>query len=453
VAACCRPVVLALAAWPASGYPFFPTFVESMAKIVVTGGNALHGEVNISGAKNAVLPILCATLLADAAVEITNVPQLHDVITTVKLLSELGAEVCVDEGTLARGSSISVDPRSVNQHVAPYELVKTMRASILVLGPLLARHGAAEVSLPGGCAIGSRPVDQHIKGLQALGADITVANGYIKASSNGRLRGGRFVFDMVSVTGTENVMMAATLAEGTTVLENAAMEPEVVDLADCLIALGARIEGAGTTRIVIHGVERLGGGRHAVLPDRIETGTFLVAAAMTGGRVTVRRARPDTLEAVLEKLTEAGARISLGEDSITLDMQGQRPRAVNLITAPYPAFPTDMQAQFMALNCVAEGVGVINETIFENRFMHVNELLRLGADIQIEGHTAIVRGTRRLSGAPVMATDLRASASLILAGLVADGDTTIDRIYHLDRGYENIEEKLSALGASIRRLA
>ncbi|KAB7776826.1 MULTISPECIES: UDP-N-acetylglucosamine 1-carboxyvinyltransferase [unclassified Xanthomonas] len=424
-----------------------------MAKIVVTGGNALHGEVNISGAKNAVLPILCATLLADAPVEITNVPQLHDVITTVKLLGELGAEVTIDEGTLSRGSAITVDPRKVHQHVAPYELVRTMRASILVLGPLLAKFGAAEVSLPGGCAIGSRPVDQHIKGLQALGAEISVENGYIKASSKGRLKGGRYVFDMVSVTGTENVLMAAALADGTTVLENAAMEPEVSDLADCLIALGAKIEGAGTSRIVVHGVERLSGGRHAVLPDRIETGTFLVAAAMTGGSVTVRRARADTLDAVLDKLTEAGASIETGEDWIRLDMHGKRPRAVSLTTAPYPAFPTDMQAQFMALNCVADGVGVINETIFENRFMHVNELLRLGADIQIEGHTAIVRGAERLSGAPVMATDLRASASLILAGLVADGDTTIDRIYHLDRGYENIEEKLGALGASIRRVA
>jgi UDP-N-acetylglucosamine 1-carboxyvinyltransferase len=345
-----------------------------------------------------------------------------------------------------------VDPRPVNQHVAPYELVKTMRASILVLGPLLARFGAAEVSLPGGCAIGSRPVDQHIKGLQALGAEITVENGFIKAHAT-RLKGAHFTFDMVSVTGTENVLMAAVLAEGTTVLDNAAMEPEVTDLAHCLIALGAKIEGLGTARLVIEGVERLSGGRHEVLPDRIETGTFLVAAAMTGGKVTVNRARPNTMDAVLAKLVEAGARIETTDDSITLDMQGRRPRAVNLTTAPYPAFPTDMQAQFMALNCVADGVGVINETIFENRFMHVNELLRLGADIQVEGHTAIVRGSVELSGAPVMATDLRASASLILAGLMADGDTTIDRIYHLDRGYENIEEKLSSLGATIRRVA
>ena len=423
-----------------------------MAKIVVTGGNTLNGEVHISGAKNAVLPILCATLLADAPVEITNVPHLHDVITTVKLLGELGAKVTIDQGTLSRGSAVVVDPRTVDQHVAPYELVKTMRASILVLGPLLARFGAAEVSLPGGCAIGSRPVDQHIKGLQALGAEITVENGYIKARA-ARLKGARFVFDMVTVTGTENVMAAATLAEGTTVLENAAMEPEVTDLAECLNALGAKIEGAGTSRIVIHGVERLGGGRHSVVPDRIETGTFLVAAAMTGGKVTARNARPDTLEAVLDKLTEAGAKIETTADSITLDMQGKRPKAVSLTTAPYPAFPTDMQAQFMALNCVADGVGVINETIFENRFMHVNELLRLGADIRVEGHTAIVRGVERLGGAPVMATDLRASASLILAGLVAEGETTIDRIYHLDRGYENIEEKLGGLGAQIRRVS
>ncbi|WP_449466083.1 UDP-N-acetylglucosamine 1-carboxyvinyltransferase [Stenotrophomonas humi] len=424
-----------------------------MAKIVVTGGKTLNGEVYISGAKNAVLPILCATLLADAPVEITNVPHLHDVITTVKLLGELGAKVTIDQGTLSRGSAIVVDPRSVNQHVAPYELVRTMRASILVLGPLLAKHGQAEVSLPGGCAIGSRPVDQHIKGLQALGADITVENGFIKAHVDGRLKGGHFTFDMVSVTGTENVLMAAVLAEGTTVLDNAAMEPEVSDLAHCLIALGAKIEGIGTARLVIEGVERLNGGRHAVLADRIETGTFLVAAAMTGGRVVARNARPDTMDAVLAKLIEAGAVVETTEDTITVDMQGKRPRAVNLTTAPYPAFPTDMQAQFMALNCVADGVGVINETIFENRFMHVQELQRLGADVQIEGRTAICRGNDRLTGAPVMATDLRASASLILAGLVAKGDTTIDRIYHLDRGYENIEEKLSALGASIRREA
>ncbi|WP_028916136.1 UDP-N-acetylglucosamine 1-carboxyvinyltransferase [Pseudoxanthomonas sp. J35] len=422
-----------------------------MQKIVVSGGTPLHGEVAISGAKNAVLPILCATLLADAPVEVLNVPYLHDVVTTIKLLRELGAGVELERGTLARGSRLVVDPCSVDQHVAPYELVKTMRASILVLGPLLARHGAAEVSLPGGCAIGSRPVDQHIRGLQALGAEISVENGFIKARAE-RLRGGRFVFDMATVTGTENVMAAATLAEGTTVLENAAMEPEITDLAECLNALGARIEGAGTPRITIHGVERLGGGRHTVLPDRIETGTFLVAAAMTGGRITALNARADTLDAVLVKLAEAGAEVTTTADSITLDMHGRRPKAVSLTTAPYPAFPTDMQAQFMALNCIADGVGVISETIFENRFMHVNELLRLGADIRVDGHTAIVRGVPQLSGAPVMATDLRASASLVLAGLVASGETTIDRIYHLDRGYENIEEKLGALGARIRRI-
>ncbi len=421
-----------------------------MQKIIITGGQTLRGEVGVSGAKNAVLPILCATLLADAPVEIVNVPRLHDVTTTARLLGELGAGITIDQGTLSRGSGITVDATGVRQHVAPYELVKTMRASVLVLGPLLARHGAAEVSLPGGCAIGSRPVDQHIKGLQALGADIAVEGGFIKAQAR-RLKGARFVFDVVSVTGTENVMMAATLAEGITVLENAAMEPEVVDLANCLIAMGADIEGAGTPRIVVRGVGRLSGCRHAVLPDRIETGTFLVAAAMTGGSVTLRGTRADTLDAVLDKLTEAGAAIGTEADAITLDMQGRRPRAVDLTTAPYPAFPTDMQAQFMALNCVAEGVGVINETIFENRFMHVNELLRLGADIRVEGHTAIVRGAERLSGAPVMATDLRASACLILAGLVAEGETRVDRIYHLDRGYENIEEKLGALGARIRR--
>jgi UDP-N-acetylglucosamine 1-carboxyvinyltransferase len=417
-----------------------------MQKILVTGGARLEGDVRISGAKNAVLPILCATLLADAPVRITNVPRLHDVLTTAKLLAGLGA------GVQHEGDAMTVDPRSVNSHVAPYELVKTMRASVLVLGPLLAKYGDAEVSLPGGCAIGSRPVDLHIKGLQALGAEITVDHGFIKARSNGRLKGARHVFEMVSVGATENVLMAAALAEGTTVLENAAMEPEIVDLAECLIAMGAKIEGAGTHKITIEGVEKLSGCEHAVVADRIETGTFLVAAAMTGGRVTATHARPDTLDAVLDKLREAGATIDIDGDRITLDMHGKRPRAVNITTAPHPAFPTDMQAQFMAMNCMADGVGVINETIFENRFMHVNELLRLGADIRVDGHTAVVRGVAQLSGAPVMATDLRASASLILAGLVADGDTLIDRIYHLDRGYENIEAKLSALGARIRRV-
>ena len=422
-----------------------------MQKIIVTGGARLAGEVRISGAKNAVLPILCATLLADAPVRITNVPRLHDVLTTAKLLAGLGA------GVVHEGDAMTVDPRSVNSHVAPYELVKTMRASVLVLGPLLAKFGHAEVSLPGGCAIGSRPVDLHIKGLQALGAEISVDHGFIKARSNGRLKGARHVFEMVSVGATENVLMAAALADGTTVLENAAMEPEIVDLADCLIAMGARISGHGSPRIVIEGVERLHACEHAVVADRIECGTFLVAAAMTGGRVTATHARADTMDAVLDKLREAGAGITIeasagAGDRITADMRGQRPRAVNITTAPHPAFPTDMQAQFMAMDCIADGVGVINETIFENRFMHVNELLRLGADIRVDGHTAVVRGVDKLSGAPVMATDLRASASLILAGLVADGDTVIDRIYHLDRGYENIEAKLSALGAGIRRV-
>ena len=416
-----------------------------MQKILVTGGPSLTGEVRISGAKNAVLPILCATLLADGPVEVRNVPKLHDVLTTAKLLQQLGAGVERSEGAM------TIDPRGVNSHVAPYELVKTMRASVLVLGPLLARYGDAEVSLPGGCAIGSRPVDLHLKGLQALGADISVDHGFIKASAK-RLRGARHVFEMVSVGATENVLMAATLAEGTTVLENAAMEPEIVDLADCLRALGARISGAGTPRITIEGVDTLRGGSHAVVADRIETGTFLVAAAMTGGRVVARKARPDTLDAVLDKLREAGADVMVEGDSIALDMRGRRPRAVDIVTAPHPGFPTDMQAQFMAMNCIAEGTGIIHETIFENRFMHVQELLRLGADIRVDGHTAVVRGIERLSGAPVMATDLRASASLILAGLAADGDTLIDRIYHLDRGYENIEAKLSGLGAKIRRL-
>jgi len=418
-----------------------------MQKILVTGGTPLDGEVRISGAKNAVLPILCATLLADGPVRIANVPYLHDVVTTAKLLRELGAGVEHDRDA----GTITVDPRSVHSHVAPYELVKTMRASVLVLGPLLARYGAAEVSLPGGCAIGSRPVDQHIKGMQALGAAVTVEHGFINARAE-RLRGGRVVFDMVSVGATENVLMAATLAEGTSVLENAAMEPEIVDLADCLSAMGARIEGAGSNRIVVHGVERLHGGEHAVVADRIETGTFLVAAAMTGGRVVCTHARPETLDAVIDKLTEAGAEIVVEDDRIVLDMHGRRPKAVDITTAPHPGFPTDMQAQFMALNSVAEGASIISETIFENRFMHVQELLRLGADIRIDGHTAIVRGRERLSGAPVMATDLRASACLILAGLVAEGETLIDRIYHLDRGYERIEQKLSGLGATIKRV-
>ncbi|MGH8033072.1 MAG: UDP-N-acetylglucosamine 1-carboxyvinyltransferase [Luteimonas sp.] len=417
-----------------------------MQKIVVTGGIALDGEVAISGAKNAVLPILCATLLADGPVTIGNVPDLHDVTTTQRLLAELGVGI-----TRSGDGDLSIDPRSVHSHVAPYELVKTMRASILVLGPLLAKYGAAEVSLPGGCAIGSRPVDLHIRALEALGAEITLEHGFIKARAQ-RLVGGTVAFEMVSVGATENALMAATLARGTTVIDNAAKEPEIVDLAECLMAMGADIEGAGSARIVVRGVERLHGGHHRVVADRIETGTFLVAAAMTGGRVTATNARPQTLQAVLDKLADAGADIATHDDLITVDMRGRRPKAVDLITAPHPGFPTDMQAQFMAMNCIADGVGTIDETIFENRFMHVQELMRLGADIYIDGHRATVTGVARLSGAPVMATDLRASASLILAGLVADGDTVIDRIYHLDRGYERIESKLSALGASIRRI-
>ncbi|PBS13378.1 UDP-N-acetylglucosamine 1-carboxyvinyltransferase [Lysobacteraceae bacterium NML93-0792] len=417
-----------------------------MDKIVVTGGPALQGEVRISGAKNAVLPILCATLLADGPVEIGNVPHLHDVLTTIKLLEGLGAGVEHD----VDGARVTVDPRGVDSHVAPYELVRTMRASVLVLGPLLARFGAAEVSLPGGCAIGARPVDLHIKALEALGAEITVEHGFIRARAE-RLRGGHVVFETISVGATENVLMAATLAEGTTLIDNAAREPEIVDLAECLIAMGADIRGAGTSRIEVRGVTALHAAQHAVVADRIETGTFLVAAAMTGGRVTATATRPETLGAVLDKLRQAGAGVTIDGDAITVDMQGRRPRAVDIVTSPHPGFPTDMQAQMMALNCVADGMGTIDETIFENRFMHVNELMRLGADIHIDGPRAIVKGVTRLSGAPVMATDLRASASLILAGLVAEGDTTIDRIYHLDRGYEHIERKLSALGARIRR--
>ena len=417
-----------------------------MAKIVITGGEPLNGDVQISGAKNAVLPILAATLLADGPISIGNVPHLHDVTTTMELLGAMGVQLMVDEKL-----TITADPRFITSTVAPYELVKTMRASILVLGPLLARFGHAEVSLPGGCAIGSRPVEQHIRGLQALGAEVTVENGFIKARAE-RLRGGRYVFDMITVTGTENVLMAAALAKGTTVLENCAMEPEVLDLANCLIAMGADIEGAGTNRIVVRGVDRLNGIHYDVLPDRIEAGTFLVAGAMTGGRVTARRTRADTMDAVLVKLEEAGAHLTVTADSITVDMRGNRPKSVNLTTAPYQAFPTDMQAQFAALNTIADGVGVITETIFENRFMHLNELQRLGADIRIEGNTAIIRGVAQMTGAPMMATDLRASASLVLAGLVAKGETVVDRIYHIDRGYENIEEKLGTLGAKIRRL-
>jgi UDP-N-acetylglucosamine 1-carboxyvinyltransferase len=417
-----------------------------MAKIVISGGEPLNGDVWISGAKNAVLPILASTLLADEPVTIGNVPHLHDVTTMIELLARMGVTVTVDEHM-----RIHVDPRPANRYFAPYDLVKTMRASILVLGPLVARFGEADVSLPGGCAIGSRPVNLHIKGLQALGADVTVENGYIKARAK-RLKGARVVMDLVTVTGTENIMMAAALACGTTVIENAAQEPEVVDLANCINAMGGQISGAGTSTIVIDGVERLHGTDYDVLPDRIETGTFLVAGAITGGRVLAKRARPKTLEAVLQKLEEAGADINTSEDSIEINMHGRRPKAVDITTAPYPAFPTDMQAQFSALNSIAEGVGTITENVFENRFMHVHELERLGADIRLEGKTAVIKGVDQMSGAPLMATDLRASACLVLAGLVAKGDTTVDRIYHIDLGYECIEEKLGSLGAKIRRL-
>jgi UDP-N-acetylglucosamine 1-carboxyvinyltransferase len=402
--------------------------------------------VRISGAKNAVLPIMAATLLADGPVTISNVPHLHDVTTTLELLGRMGVDLIVDERM-----NITIDARSISSFSAPYELVKTMRSSILVLGPLLSRFGQADVSLPGGCAIGSRPVNLHIKGLQALGARIEVENGNIKARVD-RLRGARLVMDLVTVTGTENLMMAAALARGTTLIENAAREPEVVDLADCLIAMGARIEGAGTDMIEIEGVDELHGTHYSVLPDRIESGTFLVAAAMTGGHVRIKGTAPQIMDAVLQALRETGAEISLGEDWIELDMTGRRPKSVSVRTAPYPAFPTDMQAQFTALNVIAQGTGTITETVFENRFMHVQELQRMGAAIQLEGNTAIIKGVARLTGAPVMATDLRASASLVLAGLVARGETLVDRIYHLDRGYECIEEKLAQLGADIHRI-
>ena len=418
-----------------------------MDKLLIYGGARLDGEVRISGAKNAVLPILAATLLADGPMRVANVPHLHDVTTMMELLGRMGVSLTVDERM-----GIETDTKGIHTLRAAYELVKTMRASILVLGPLLARFGEAEVSLPGGCAIGSRPVNLHVDGLRAMGADITVEGGYIRAKA-GRLRGARLVLDVITVTGTENLMMAAVLAEGRTIIENAAREPEVVDLANCLIAMGANIEGAGTDTIVIHGVERLKGCDYEVLPDRIETGTFLVAGAISGGRVRVKRTYAAIVDSILQKLRATGAEVRVGEDWIELDMHGERPRAVDLQTAPYPAFPTDMQAQFTALNAVADGVASITETVFENRFMHVQELQRMGANIQVNGNTAIVRGVPELTGAPVMATDLRASASLILAGLVAKGETLVDRIYHIDRGYECIEEKLAQLGARIRRIA
>ena len=417
-----------------------------MDKLIINGGASLNGEVRISGAKNAALPILAATLLADDPVTVCNVPHLHDITTTMELLGRMGVSLTVDEKL-----NIEVDASTISEFYAPYELVKTMRASILVLGPLLARFGRADVSLPGGCAIGTRPVNLHLQGLTAMGAEISVDNGYIRARA-GRLHGAELVMDTITVTGTENLMMAATLAEGRTVIENAAREPEVVDLARCLNQMGAQITGAGTDVITIEGVKSLRGTRYAVLPDRIETGTYLVAAAMTGGRVRVKDTSPDLLHSVTHKLGEAGANITHGDDWIELDMGGDRPRSVNVSTAPYPAFPTDMQAQFTALNSVADGVGTITETVFENRFMHVLEMQRMGASIHLEGNSAIIKGIPHLTGAPVMATDLRASASLVLAGLVADGETTVDRIYHIDRGYECIEEKLAQLGAQIRRV-
>jgi UDP-N-acetylglucosamine 1-carboxyvinyltransferase len=426
---------------------YLPNGEFTVDKLVITGGRQLDGEIRISGAKNSALPILAATLLADQPVSVGNLPHLQDITTMIALLGRMGIELLIDEKM-----SVEVQANTIKQYTAPYELVKTMRASILVLGPLLAHYGHAEVSLPGGCAIGSRPVDLHLRGLEAMGADIVVEDGYIKASCKGGLKGAHIFMDTVTVTGTENLMMAAALAKGKTVIENAAREPEVVDLADCLNAMGGDVQGAGTSTLVINGVESLGGCHYDVLPDRVETGTYLVAAAATRGRIKLKDTREELLESVLLKLHEAGAHISTGPDWIELDMKGNRAKAVNVRTAPYPAFPTDMQAQFTALNAVAEGSGAVIETVFENRFMHVHELIRMGADIILEGNTAIVRGVEQLNGAPVMATDLRASASLVIAGLVAKGDTHVERIYHIDRGYECIEEKLQLLGAKIRRL-
>ncbi len=419
-----------------------------MDKLIIEGGAKLNGEITVSGAKNAALPILCAALLAETPLHLTSLAALKDIDTTLKLLATMGVKVARDN------DKVSLDASDITSFEATYEMVKTMRASILVLGPLLARFGSARVSLPGGCAIGSRPVDLHIKGLQAMGAAIHITHGYIQASTlhlpNRRLQGAKYYMDLVTVTGTENLMMAAALAQGTTVLENAAKEPEVVDLAECLNKMGANIKGAGTDTITIEGVERLTGATHNIVCDRIEAGTYMVAAAMTGGNVTLRNARPDLLEAVIEKLREAGVTVTQTADTITVKGNGKL-KAVNIRTAPHPAFPTDMQAQFMAMNTIAEGVSTVVETIFENRFMHVQELQRMGADINVEGNTALVKGIHQLEGANVMATDLRASAGLVLAGLVADGETVIDRIYHLDRGYELLEEKLTKLGAKVRR--
>ncbi len=418
-----------------------------MDKLIIQGAGPLRGEVLISGSKNAALPILSGSLLCDGLVTISNLPHLQDVTTTIELLGTLGVSLSINEKM-----SLEVDNSTLNSTTAPYDLVKTMRASILVLGPLLARYGEANVSFPGGCAIGSRPVDLHLRGFEAMGAKIEVDKGYIKATCDGRLKGARILMDLVSVGATENLMMAAVLAEGTTTIENAAREPEIVDLANCLNTWGAKILGAGTSTVIIEGVDKLSGGTFRVMPDRIETGTYLAAAAATGGKVKVKQTDPSTLEAVLLKLEETGAIITVGDDWIELDMQGRRPKAVSLKTAPYPAFPTDMQAQLTAVNAVAEGSGVITETIFENRLMQVQELNRMGAKIVVEGNSAIVSGVEKLTGAQVMASDLRASAALVIAGMVAEGETIVDRIYHIDRGYERIEEKLSQLGAKIRRV-
>ena len=418
-----------------------------MDKLLIEGGVCLQGEIRIAGAKNSALPILASTLLTHETVQVCNLPHLFDITTMIELLGCMGVEPVVDEKL-----NVEVNSSTIKHFSAPYELVKTMRASILVLGPLLARYGKAEVALPGGCAIGSRPVNLHISALQAMGADIVVENGYIKASVDGRLKGAHILMDLVTVTGTENVMMAATLADGETIIENAAKEPEVIDLADCLVKMGAIISGHGTDTITVIGVNELKGCSYSVMPDRIETGTYLIAAAATRGRIKVKDTRPDILESVLIKLEQSGADIKVGDNWIELDMHGQRPKSVSLRTAPYPAFPTDMQAQFTALNAIADGTGSITETVFENRFMHVHEMNRMGADMVVEGNTVTVKGVNALKGAPVMATDLRASASLIIAGLVSENETVVDRIYHIDRGYECIEEKLQLLGAKIRRL-
>ncbi|GAA6133869.1 UDP-N-acetylglucosamine 1-carboxyvinyltransferase [Oceaniserpentilla sp. 4NH20-0058] len=421
--------------------------MPSMDKLIITGGKPVSGEIRISGAKNSALPIIAATLLADTPITIGNLPHLHDVTTMINLLGTMGVDVIMGEDY-----AIEVNANNIKTLVAPYELVKTMRASILVLGPLVARFGEAQVSLPGGCAIGSRPVDIHLSGLEAMGAHIVVEDGYVKATTDGRLKGANIFMDTVTVTGTENLLMAAVLADGVTLLENAAREPEVVDLAECLITMGAKITGHGTDVIRVEGVESLHGGHYNVMPDRIETGTYLVAAATTGGKVKLKDTRADILESVLHKLEEAGAKIETGEDWISLDMVGRELKPVNIKTAPYPAFPTDMQAQFLVMNIVANGSATVTETIFENRFMHVQELARMGARVALEGNTCITKGSDKLKGAPVMATDLRASASLVIAALMAEGETVVERIYHIDRGYECIEEKLQLLGANIRRV-